>query len=158
MKEGKELKKAGISVIKELPTLEVNKIASIISEKICSSFPEHNINKTDLFIALSRVNMYLAEFKDNSAAKYYYKDDSIYFKKDIDFSAIEAPAIHECLHFIQSVKNKNGKLKRLGLYDLTKFRFAGLALNEAAVQLMAAEATNFSKDYVKYYGMDFYTY
>ena len=158
MKEGKELKKAGISVIKELPTLEVNKIASIISEKICSSFPEHNINKTDLFIALSRVNMYLAEFKDNSAAKYYYKDDSIYFKKDIDFSAIEAPAIHECLHFIQSVKNKNGKLKRLGLYDLTKFRFAGLALNEAAVQLMAAEATNFSKDSVKYYGMDFYTY
>ena len=49
MKKGKALQKAGIKITKELSTLEINKIASIISEKICDSFPEHNINKTDLF-------------------------------------------------------------------------------------------------------------
>jgi hypothetical protein len=155
MNDGKALKKVGIQVISELSVLEINKIASIISEKICSSFPEHNINKSDLFIALSRVNMYFAEFEDDSVAKYYYKNDSIYFKKDIDFNEIETPALHECLHFIQTVKTKNGKVKRLGLYDLSKIIGSGLALNEAAVQLMASQATNVKKDSVKYYGMEF---
>jgi hypothetical protein len=155
MKADKALKKAGINVVKELSILEINKIASNISEKICSSFPEHNINKTDLFIALSRVNMYLADFQDNSAAKYYYKNNSIYFKKDIDFNSIETPALHECLHFIQTVRTKNGKIKRLGLYDLSKIVGSGLALNEAAVQLMASGATNVKPDSVKYYGMEF---
>ena len=69
------LRKAGIRIVKKLSTLEVNKIASNISEKICSSFPEHKINQSDLFIAISRVNMYLAEFNDNSAAKYCYKNN-----------------------------------------------------------------------------------
>ena len=157
MKKGTELKRAGITVIKELSVLEVNKIASIISEKICSSFPEHNINRTDLFIALSKVNMYLADFMDNSAAKYYYKDDSIYFNQNIDFDLITTPALHECLHFIQSYRDKNGKLKRLGLYEINTFKDTGLALNEAAVQLMAAHATGIKKDSVKYYDMEFTT-
>lgn len=157
MKKGKALQKAGIKITKELSTLEINKIASIISEKICDSFPEHNINKTDLFSSLSRVNMYLATFEDNSAAKYYYKDDSIFFKEDIDFEALETPAIHECLHFIQAIKTKYGNLKRLGLYDLASITSSGLAINEAAVQLMASDATNSPEDSVKYYGMEFKT-
>jgi hypothetical protein len=157
MSKQKALKKEGITVIKEFSTLEINKVAAIISEKICASFPEYGINKSDLFIALSRIHMYYAEFTDNSAAKYYYKDDSIYFKKDIDFNQLETPALHECLHYIQSVKNKNGKLKRLGLYELGSFKSKGLALNEAAVQLMASQATNSKKDSVKYYGLEFST-
>ena len=40
------LRKEGIEDIKPLKTLEINKIASSISEKICSAFPEHNINKS----------------------------------------------------------------------------------------------------------------
>lgn len=140
MTEVKALKKAGIQIVKELTALETSNIASIISEKICGAFPEHNINKTDLSNALSRVNMYLAIFQDNSAAKYYYKNDSIYFEKDIDFNALDTPAIHECLHFIQAIKNKNGKLKKLGLYNLNLIKASGLALNEAAVQLMASQA------------------
>ena len=41
------LRKEGINVIGKLNTLEINKIASNISEKICLAFPEHNINKSD---------------------------------------------------------------------------------------------------------------
>lgn len=157
MKKWKALKNAGITVKRELSTLEINKIASNISDKICDSFPEHNINRKDLFIALSRVNMYFAEFKDNSAAKYYYKDDSIYFKEGIDFENIETPAFHECLHFIQAIKTKSGKLKRLGLYEIDKINSPGLALNEASVQMMSAYATFSETDSVKYYGLEFIT-
>ena len=157
MKNDIALRKAGITVVKKLSTLEVNKMASNISEKICLSFPEHKINQSDLFIAISRVNMYLAEFTDNSAAKYWYKNNSIYFKKDIDFNTLETPALHECLHYIQTARNKKGKVERLGLYNLVGFKESGFALNEAAVQLMASYATNTKIDSVKYYGMEFIT-
>ena len=53
MKDTKVLKKAGIEIISKLTTLEINQIASNISEKICASFPEHNINKSDLFASIS---------------------------------------------------------------------------------------------------------
>lgn len=157
MKNTKALKKAGIEIVSELSTLEVNKIASNISEKICGSFPEHNLNKSDLFIALSRLNMYYAKFRDNSAAKYCYKNESIYFKENIDFENLETPAIHECLHFIQTIKNKNGKLVRLGLYTPSLFGQSALALNEAAVQLMASDASGCKTENVKYYGLDIST-
>lgn len=157
MRDGIALRKAGITIVKELSILEVNKIASNISEKICASFPEYKINQSDLFIAISRVNMYLANFEDNSAAKYWYKNNSIYFKEDIDFNSLETPALHECLHFIQTQRNKNGKIQRLGLYNISTFKEHGYALNEAAVQLMAAYATNEKADSVKYYGMEFIT-
>ena len=80
------LKKEGISVIGQLNTFEVNKIASNISEKICKAFPEHNINQSDLFISISRLNMYIADMtKDRALAKYFFKNNSIYFNKSIDF-------------------------------------------------------------------------
>lgn len=154
---GKALRKAGITLTRELSTLEINKIASNISDKICSSFPEHKLNRSDLFSALSRLTMYLAKFEDNSAAKYDYKDDTIYFKDDIDFNNLETPSIHECLHFIQAIKTNNGRLLKLGLYDLTKFKPTGLSLNEAAVQLMASDATSSKPDTVKYYDMELNT-
>ena len=112
MENKRALKKAGISVTEQLPVLEVNKIAAIISDKICKTFSEHNISKSDLFSALSRISMYYAEFEDCSAAKYDYKNNSIYFKAGTDFNKIKLPAIHECLHFIQAVRNKSRKIKK----------------------------------------------
>jgi len=157
MKNTKELKQAGITITRKLSTLEINKIASNISEKICKSFKEHHINQTNLFAALTKIDMYYATFLDNSAAKYNYKNDSIYFKEDIDFNHLETPALHECIHFIQSVRNKNGKIIKLGLYTPKPFSNSGLALNEAAVQLMASYATQSPNDTVKYYGMNLTT-
>jgi len=152
------LKKEGIQVIKQLDTLEVNKIASNISEKICSAFPEHNINVHDLFVSISRLNMYIANMpSDSDVAKYSYKNNSIYFNRTLNLSDINTLAVHECLHFMQELKNKNGKLLRLGLYNIRESRNIGIAINEASVQLMAAEATNCEIDTVKYYNMDFTT-
>ena len=151
------LKKAGITVKKQLSILEVNKIAAIISDKICNTFSEHGLSKSDLFSALSQVDMYSAEFQDCSAAKYDYKNNSIFFKEHIRFTEIEVPAIHECLHFIQTVRNNNGKLKRLGLYEVNSFKDADMTMNEAAVQLMATSVVSGEKpqESVKYYGLEF---
>lgn len=151
------LRKEGIEDIKPLKTLEINKIASSISEKICSAFPEHNINKSDLFIAIARLNMYTAKMpQDHSAAKYFYKNNSIYFSNDMNFDNISTLALHESIHFIQEVRNKSGKLLRMGLYNISKNN-SGMAINEAAVQLMASIANLSKIDFVKYYDLDIET-
>lgn len=152
------LKREGIKVIGQLNTLEINKIASNISEKLSKAFPEHNISQSDLFISIARLDMYIAEMPNDMAmAKYFYKNNSIYFSKDMDLSNLNTLALHECLHFIQAVKNKRGKLLRLGLYNLEGTSNEGMALNEAAVQHMASVANNSPLDTVKYYNMDLST-
>lgn len=145
------LKKEGISVVRELDTLEVNRISKNIVDKISSSFSEHLLTYDDLFSSVSRINMYLAKMPEGSAvAKYLYKNNSIYFNEDIDLSVAENSifAIHECLHFLQTQVNERGKLTRLGLYELGN---SGVAINEAAVQLMASTAQGIDFDNVKYY-------
>lgn len=152
------LKKEGINVIGKLNTLEINKIASNISEKITNAFPEHNINQSDLFISIARLNMYIAEMPNDMAmAKYFYKNNSIYFSKNMDLDDLNTLAVHECLHFMQELKNKHGKLLRFGLYNLENSSSTGMALNEAAVQHMASIATNSPLDTVKYYNMELST-
>lgn len=152
------LKKEGIRVIGKLNTLEINKIASNISEALFSAFPEHGINQSDLFISIARLNMYLAEMPNDMAmAKYFYKNNSIYFSKDLDLNSLHSLALHECIHFIQEIKNKHGKLLRLGLYNMEKGFNNGMALNEAAVQHMASVASNQPIDTVKYYNMELST-
>ena len=152
------LKKEGISVIGQLNTLEINKIASSISAKLCKAFPEHNLDQSNLFIAIARLNMYIADMPhDNAFAKYCYFNDSIYFNQKMDLNNLNDIALHECIHYLQGVRKDNGKLARLGLYDLSSLRPMGEALNEAAVQQMASVAVNSPIDSVRYYNMDFYT-
>lgn len=151
------LRREGIEIINPLSTLEINKIASKIAEKICSAFPEHNLNQSDLFIAISRLNMYIAKMpKDMAVAKYFYKNNSIYFNKDMDLEDLNTLAIHECIHFLQVVKDKRGKLTKMGLYNL-QGKASGMALNEAAVQYMASKANNAEIDTVRYYNMNLTT-
>lgn len=152
------LKSEGITILGKLNTMEINKIAANISEKIANAFPEHNINQKDLFISIARLNMYIAEMPNDMAmAKYFYKNNSIYFSKDMNLEDLNTLAIHECIHFIQEVKNKRGKLERLGLYNMKGTANNGMALNEAAVQHMASVATGAQADSVKYYNMELST-
>ncbi len=152
------LRKENIENIVPLSTLEVNKIATVVSTKLCNAFPEHNLNQSDLFISLARLNMYTAKMPNtSSSAKYFYKNNSIYFKDNLDFETLDTLSIHECIHFMQELKDENGKLLRMGLYNLEKFKDTGLALNEAAVQTMASICTNCEEDEVKYYNMDIKT-
>lgn len=152
------LKKEGIKIIDRLNAIDINKIATNISKTMTEVFPEHNINQSDLFIAIARLNMYIAEMPNDTAiAKYFYKNNSIYFSKDINFNGLDAVVFHECIHYIQELKNQNGKLLRLGLYNLETSTPFGMGLNEAAVQHMASVATGSLLDTVKYYNMEFAT-
>ena len=63
-------------------------------------------------------------------------------------------AIHECIHFLQSEVNSKNKLVKLGLCDFTDIKLSGMALNEAAVQLMTMKCTKSKFDTVKYFDIE----
>ena len=114
-----DLKKDGIEVTEKLDTLKINSIAMNISKKICDTFPEYGLNQNDLFIRLSRLNMYKAKMpKGMAEANYLYKNTSIYFNEDIKESNISETAIHECIHYLQEVKDKKNYLLRMGLCEI----------------------------------------
>ena len=68
---------------------------------------------------------------------------SIYFNRSMNLEDLDTIAIHECLHYIQESNAKAQNNNRLGIAILGK---EGMALNEAAVQLMASEANKEKED------------
>lgn len=149
-----ELKKDGIQVVGTLDTLSVNSLAHSVSEKICKTFPEQNFIFHNLFIALSRIPMYIAQMPEGYAeANYFYKNSSIYFKEGTPTSELEKFAMHEFIHYLQEIKDKKGNLVRLGLCSFEDLKVQGMALNEGAVQLMASKALGQKQEIVKYYGI-----
>ena len=146
------LKKEGIEVIEKLDAMKVNTIASNVANKLCVAFPEHNLNKSDLFESLARLNMFVAKMPaDSSGAKYFYKDSSIYFNETANIEEMSTLAVHECIHCIQEMRDSNNRLLKLGLY--TPSSNTGLAINEASVQLMASEANMMYPEAETYYGI-----
>jgi len=140
------LKKENIKIIRQLNKEEVNILSRDIAIKLCLAFPEHNLNRQDLFYSFCSLNMYIAKLGgDSSGAKYLSKNNSIYFNENIDFDKIPDIAMHECIHFIQSYKISENN--RMGIYN---FR-SGLALNEAGVQIMASEANMSTISEEKYF-------
>ena len=130
------LKKEGITNIKELNSNQIKTISKDLAIKLCLAFPEHDLDRQALYNSFCGLNMCTATMpKDSSGAKYIANSNSIYFNENISFTYIPDVAMHECIHFIQEgrLKGKNGFL------GLSSFA-TGLALNEAAVQLMASEA------------------
>ena len=150
MKIEHTLRKEGIQVIKPLDTLKVISIAEKISYRLCQVFPEHILDKTEIFAMISRLNMYAAKLDDKlCGAKYFFDNDSVYFNAEFDLNNIEDFITHECIHYLQQKLDSNGHVSHLGLYDLTSG--VGEAINEASVQLMVADAFDYKKDTVKYY-------
>ena len=153
-----DLRKDGIRVVDILDTMSVNRIAHNIAAKLCDTFPELCFNESDLFAKLSRLGMYRATMPEGMAeANYFYKNTSIYFNEKIAYEDLEEFAIHECIHYIQEVKDKKNNLVRMGLCNFDNFKIVGMGLNEAAVQYITSKVIDIEKDYVKYFGVSFKT-
>ena len=153
-----DLRKDGIRVVDILDTMSVNRISHNIATKLCNTFPELCFNENDLFAKLSKLGMYRATMPEGMAeANYFYKNTSIYFNEKIAIEDLEEFAIHECIHYIQEVKDKRNNLIRMGLCNFDNFKIVGMGLNEAAVQYITSKVIGIEKDYVKYFGVSFRT-
>ena len=138
-----DLKKDGITIIEQLDALSVTLIAKFVAEKFITFFPFSGFRYNDLFIKVSRLNMYIADIPEGmSEANYFYKNSSIYFKQGLSMDEMKELTIHEFIHHFQEVKDDNGTLYRLGLCDFTGLKVRGMALNEASVQLLSSRILN----------------
>ena len=154
----KDLKKEGIEVINKLDTIISNDICKSVSRRIFETFPEYDLSQEQIYNKLQELTMYTAKMTDGMAeANYYYKDSSIYFNANIEYSDLEEFAIHECIHHIQKIQDKNGNLTRLGLCNYNNLKPTALALNEAAVQYTSCIIIGIEPDYEKYYGISLFT-
>lgn len=57
----KTLKKEGIEIIKSLDTLTINNLAKNIANALSNRFTNLNLNANEIFIKISRLNMYFAK-------------------------------------------------------------------------------------------------
>jgi len=147
------LKKEGITNIRELDTKKIRTISTDIAIKLCLAFPEHNFNRQQLFNSFCRLNMYTASMPgDSSGAKYVAETNSIYFNENLNFSDVPDTAMHECIHFLQN-SFAYDKAAFIGSHTFT----SELALNEAAVQLMASEANMSNTVEEKYFDISIKT-
>ena len=65
-----ELRKEGIEVIEKIHPLNVNYIATTITKRLITNFPEHHFNYNELFAKIRGLNMYIAKMPNGIAAKY----------------------------------------------------------------------------------------
>ena len=153
-----DLRKDGIKVVDILDTMTVNRIAHNIATKLCETFPELCFNESDLFAKLAKLTMYRAEMPEGMAeANYFYKNASIYFNERVAIEDLEEFAIHECIHYIQEIKDKRNNLIRMGLCNFDALKITGMGLNEAAVQFLTAKVIGIQKEAVKYFNISFET-
>lgn len=154
----KDLNKEGIEIIAKLDSLISNDICKSVSRRIIETFPDFDFTQNEIYKKLQEITMYRAKMVEGmSEANYYYKDSSIYFNENIEYSDIEEFAIHECIHHLQKVQDENGSLLKLGLCNYTNLKPIALALNEAAVQYTSCMIIGIEPDYEKYYGISLNT-
>ncbi len=154
----RNLQKDGIIVTEKIDTETTLKITQNVSKRIANTFPSLNVNEEEIFSTLFSLNMYRANMPEGMAeANYCYKNASIYFNSHIANEDLEEFAIHECLHYLQEVKDKSNKIKKMGLSRYSKFKVTGTAINEAAVQYMSSKIIGIAPSFEKYYNINLYT-
>ena len=154
----KELQNDGIFVTEKIDTNLVLKITKNISKKICNTFPNFGLDEEKIFSKLFSLNMYKAKIPEGTLeASYCYKNCSIYFNDSISNEDLEEFAIHECIHYLQEVKNSHNKILKMGLSIYLPFKTVGIGLNEAAVQYISARIIGIKPDFEKYYDLNIFT-
>ena len=152
-----DLKRDGVTIIEELDTLKVNWVAKQVAKKIANTIHLEGFDESKLFINLSRLNMYTAFLPKGISAKYFYKNNSIYFSVNTPDASLCDVAVHECIHYIQSRLDEKNNLLRLGLCDFYNSKSFDLYLNEAAVQSIASKCVNAGCEEEKYFGISIKT-
>lgn len=143
MNTEKKLEKLGITTTREFTQREVRYIAEEVTELLVKAFPILEDDYNNLLIRLLNCKMYFANINENkniSNVNYIYENKSIYFDERVNLDNINDKIIHECIHYLQDIRNEKGKLKKMGLCGFEELSTYGLGINEGAVQYIASKA------------------
>ena len=108
----KALKTVDIEPIRSLTFAEVGQIVQSFSQKLSLAFPNVKDKLPEMMEKLFACHMYLADIPESlGSANYFYKTQAIYFKIDTNFEVLDDYIVHECLHYLQDIRNEKRELR-----------------------------------------------
>ena len=137
MEKNHELKRYNIKPIRKLNNEEIEYIAETATRKMETMIPE--FSGANMYEKLKNANIYLADIPEKyTKVNYIVSTNSIYIRGEENIKKIDEIMFHEIFHYIQCVKDNQGEgmPERMGLCRFKEYRIKGLALNEAAIQLI----------------------
>ena len=155
MGENYELKRYNIKPIRKLEVDEVEYIAEVATKKMEAMIPE--FSGKNMYEKIKNATIYLADIPDNyTKVNYILSTNSIYIRGEENIKKIDKIMFHEIFHYIQCVKNTAGEgmPERMGLCRFKEYRIKGLALNEAAIQLIISMIFEEEQESNKYFGIE----
>jgi hypothetical protein len=150
----KELKRVGIVPIRSLRPDEKNYIIRQFVQRLQKIYDISEQEYNRIFMKMNNCPMYLSEINGClGKANYFYKNQSIYFDQSLDLENVDEVVLHECIHYFQDCREKDGALNRIGLCEFREFSVNGLGLNEAAVQYIVSDMLEKKEEEVEIYGI-----
>lgn len=154
MKENAELKRYNIEPIRELNEEEIEYIATEVTKKMETMLPEFNGNH--LYEQINNAKMYIARIPNKyTKVNYIVSNNTIYIRGEENIKNIDETMFHEIFHYIQCNQKNNpgGMPEQMGLCKFKAYKIKGLAINEAATQLVISIIFNNKQENNNFFGI-----
>ena len=154
----KELKKFNIIPISEIAIEEKNYLLKDFATNIINCLPDLGLEYNEVIMKLYKYNIVRADMRDFEDSFYFYKNQTIYLKEDLDVYEESYKLISSFIYCIQEVRSKSGGLEKLGLCSFNEFKIKGLGLNDSIIRYISNKISDngFNRNDNIYY-TDFYT-
>ena len=140
-------------VTKEQQIVLADNVATMISNKF------NYIDYGYIYKKLMAAKMYIAIIPSGiTRAIYLYEEDTLFISDEEDINSVSEELLYECIHAVQDIRNRKGKIKQLGQCIFTDFKVYAMALNEASVQYIVSRILNREDKYIEAYGIKANTY
>lgn len=153
----KLLKKFDIKVIGKLTKEQQIRLSDNLATKISNEF--NYIDYGYIYTKLMKAKMYIAIIPEGITRDIYsYEENTLFISDEEDLNFISKDLLYECIHAIQDIINKKGKLKQLGQCIFSDFKVYAMALNEASIQYIVSKIFGEEEKYIEVYGIKANTY
>ena len=149
-----ELKRYNIKPIRELTEEEIEYIATETTKKMEEMITE--FNGEHMYKKIKEAKIYVADIPEKfTKVNYIVSTNAIYIRGVENIKVIDEVMFHEIFHYIQCNQENNGEgmPKQMGLCKFGAYNIKGLAINEAAMQLIIAMVFNKKQENHHYFGI-----
>ena len=154
MEINNELKRYDINPIRELTIEEKEYIAKETTKKLETMIAD--FNGENMYKKVREAKICLAHIPVKfTKVNYIVSTNTIYIRGEENIRQIDEVMFHEIFHYIQcnNGRNEDGSLNRMGLCRFGAYNIKGLALNEAAIQLIISLIFNNKQENNMYFGI-----
>ena len=154
MKENNELKRYDIKPIRKLKKEEVEFIATEATKRMETMIP--NFKGNYVYEQIQKANFYLADIPNKyTKVNYIVSNNTIYIRNEENIKKVDEFMFHEIFHYIQcnGKNNPGGMPTQMGLCKFHVYKITGLAINEAATQLIISMIFDNKQENNNYFGI-----